>query len=45
VAEDVAQQQLLAELAEQLQRSRQQQERLGEALTRVVGLLDEAERS
>lgn len=41
MADDESTQQILAALRDQLKQSRQQQTRLRDALTRVLGLLDE----
>ena len=43
MAEDDAAPRLLAELRAQLEESRQQEERLKDALTRVLSLMDDAE--
>jgi hypothetical protein len=44
VSDDASVQRTLVELREQLEQSRQQQERLKEAMTRVLSLIDDVER-
>jgi uncharacterized protein (DUF342 family) len=44
VSDAASVQRTLVELREQLEQSRQQQERLKEALTRVLSLIDDVER-